>query len=112
MAPTLYYYIYYVHQVQVFHDLLGLYDKKVPRFSHQFARLEGPMTAALQEYVRAVKTRGFPQPRHAFSMPKTELLAFEQARPALPSRSPQHRHRHWPQPRPQHQSQLRPQQQP
>ena len=48
MAPTLYYYIYYVHQVQVFHDLLGLYDKKVPRFSHQFARLEGPMTAALQ----------------------------------------------------------------
>ena len=66
-------------QVQVFHDLLGLYDKKVPRFSHQFARLEGPMTAALHEYVRAVKTRGFPQPRHAFSMPKTELLAFEQA---------------------------------
>ena len=72
------------YQVQVFHDLLGLYDKKVPRFSHQFARLEGPMTAALHEYVRAVKTRGFPQPRHAFSMPKTELLAFEQARPVHP----------------------------
>ena len=69
-------------------------------------------TSTPTRYVRAVKTRGFPQPRHAFSMPKTELLAFEQARPALPSRSPQHRHRHWPQPRPQHQSQLRPQQQP
>jgi len=66
-------------QVQVFHDLLGLYDKKVPRFSHQFAQLERPMTAALQDYVRAVKTRGFPQPKHTFSMPKAELLAFEQA---------------------------------
>lgn len=66
-------------QVQVFHDLLGLYDKKVPRFSHQFARLEAPMTAALQEYVRAVKTRGFPQPHHAFAMPQAEQRAFEQA---------------------------------
>ena len=64
------------------------------------------MTAALQEYVRAVKTRGFPQPCHAFSMPKAELLAFEQARTALSTRSAQHRH--WPQPQPQPQPQLQP----
>lgn len=66
-------------QVQVFHDVLGLYDKKVPHFSRQFARLEAPMTAALREYVEAVKLGTFPQPKHAFKMPAAELRAFEAA---------------------------------
>ena len=66
-------------QVQVFHDVLGLYDKKVPHFSRQFARLEAPMTAALREYVDAVKLGAFPQPKHAFKMPPDEQRAFEAA---------------------------------
>lgn len=74
-------------QVQVFHDVLGLYDKKVPRFSHQFARLEAPMTAALREYVTAVHQRAFPQPRHAFKMQAAERKAFQAAvgAPAAPA---------------------------
>ncbi|KAL1503151.1 hypothetical protein AB1Y20_011213 [Prymnesium parvum] len=65
-------------QVQVFHDLLGLYDGKVPRFSRQFGHMEAPMLSALQEYARAVEERSFPEPRHSFSIERSELLAFEQ----------------------------------
>lgn len=35
-------------QVQVLHDLLGLYHGKAPRFSRQFGQMEAPMASALQ----------------------------------------------------------------
>tara|TARA_B100000524_G_scaffold346315_1_gene246306 strand:+ start:416 stop:2677 length:2262 start_codon:yes stop_codon:yes gene_type:complete len=60
-------------QVQVFHDVLGLYDRKKPRFSRQFADLEQPMLSALTDYCSAVKSRAFPAPQHSFVMTPQEL---------------------------------------
>jgi len=64
-------------QVQVFHDVLGLYDKKAPKFSKQFASFEEPMTAALRAYARAVDARAFPSPQHSFTMSDVEVAKFE-----------------------------------
>jgi len=77
-------------QVQVFHDVLGLYDKLSPRFSHQFARLEGPMRAALGRYCAAVKRRSFPARRHSFGMSdaETRLLEAEFGPPPPPPAPP------------------------
>jgi len=63
-------------QVQVFHDVLGLYDKKAPKFSKQFGSFEEPLTAALAAYTSAVDKRAFPQPEHSFEMNSNELRKF------------------------------------
>jgi 3-methyl-2-oxobutanoate hydroxymethyltransferase len=63
-------------QVQVFHDLLGLYDQKVPKFVRQFSKLEQPMRDALAQYVHAVDARAFPQPRHTFPISHEHLGDF------------------------------------
>ena len=47
-------------QVQVFHDLLGLYDKMQPKFSKRFAELAAPMQNGIESYVDAVRTHKFP----------------------------------------------------
>jgi 3-methyl-2-oxobutanoate hydroxymethyltransferase len=64
-------------QVQVFHDILGLYDRVVPRFSRQFALLEEPMRRALATYCAAVKARTFPAAEHSFGMPPAEVQELE-----------------------------------
>lgn len=64
-------------QVQVFHDILGLYDRVVPRFSRQFALLEEPMRQALANYCAAVKARTFPAAEHSFGMPPAEVRELE-----------------------------------
>ena len=63
-------------QVQVFHDLLGLYDQKVPKFVRQFSKLEQPMRDALAQYVHAVDARVFPQARHTFPISHEHLGDF------------------------------------
>ena len=63
-------------QVQVFHDLLGLYDGKMPRFAKRFAALggvEGPIAQALRDYGAHVSARAFPAAEHTFKMRGAEL---------------------------------------
>merc|ERR1711871_1434457 len=56
-------------QVQVFHDVLGLYDKMQPKFSKRFAELAGPMQNGLKAYVDAVRAKDFPGGcRHAAAL--------------------------------------------
>jgi pantoate--beta-alanine ligase len=64
--------------VQVFHDVLGLYDKFVPKFVRQFAQLESPMVRALEAYASAVDSRAFPSAAHSFKMERSELAKFTQ----------------------------------
>ena len=66
-------------QVQVFHDVLGLYDKKVPKFARQFGTFEEPMVRALRSYVDAVDSRSFPSTENVFGMAEAEARKFEQA---------------------------------
>ena len=67
-------------QVQVFHDVLGLYDKVVPKFSKQFGKFEGPMVHALSAYTQAVDQKAFPHPiEHSFKMEIEEEGKFREA---------------------------------
>ena len=66
-------------QVQVFHDVLGLYDKLAPKFVRQFGQFERPVVEALSAYTRAVDSRDFPADDHAFEMESGELRKFEAA---------------------------------
>jgi 3-methyl-2-oxobutanoate hydroxymethyltransferase len=64
-------------QVQVFHDLLGLYDKFHPKFAGRYAAIGAISERALADFVADVSGRRFPGPQHSFSMPVDELRAFE-----------------------------------
>jgi 3-methyl-2-oxobutanoate hydroxymethyltransferase len=55
-------------QVQVVHDILGLFEAFVPRHTHQYAKLGEAMRAAIATYKTEVEQRLFPTPAHAASM--------------------------------------------
>ncbi len=64
-------------QVLVLHDMLGFFDKFVPKFVKQFAKLRETAAEAIMEYRREVEQGVFPAAEHSFSMPaeEQELLA-------------------------------------
>jgi 3-methyl-2-oxobutanoate hydroxymethyltransferase len=66
-------------QVLVFHDLLGLYDGKAPRFVKRYADLAGETRNALERYAADVRSGAFPGDEHTYSIPEDELAAFEEA---------------------------------
>ena len=53
-------------QVLVFHDVLGLFRRFVPKFVKQYAQLREPIIQAFQTYVREVREGVFPGPEHSF----------------------------------------------
>ncbi len=65
-------------QVQVFHDLLGLYPTFGPRHTRLYADAGTTIKAALAQYVEDVKAQRFPTMEQAFTM-KEEVLAAVQA---------------------------------
>jgi 3-methyl-2-oxobutanoate hydroxymethyltransferase len=65
-------------QVQVFHDILGLFEEFVPRHTKQYAHLADDAREAIRAYVRDVQARTFPTDENSFTM-KDEVLAALQA---------------------------------
>lgn len=63
-------------QVLVTHDLLGLFDKFVPKFVKQYAQLHQVISQALDEYKAQVESKAFPAQEHTFSIPDEEWDAF------------------------------------
>ncbi|UZP68677.1 3-methyl-2-oxobutanoate hydroxymethyltransferase [Desulfovibrio mangrovi] len=59
-------------QVLVFHDLLGLFDRFVPKFVKQYANLREIAAKAITEYKEEVESGAFPAQEHGFTMPKGE----------------------------------------
>ncbi|MGE4299778.1 MAG: 3-methyl-2-oxobutanoate hydroxymethyltransferase [Desulfovibrionaceae bacterium] len=55
-------------QVLVFHDILGLYDRFVPKFVKQYATLAKDVRDACVRYREAVEAGEFPGPEHSFAM--------------------------------------------
>ena len=55
-------------QVQVVHDILGLFEAFVPKHTHQYARLGEAMRTAIATYKTEVEQRQFPTSAHAASM--------------------------------------------
>jgi 3-methyl-2-oxobutanoate hydroxymethyltransferase len=64
-------------QVLVWHDLLGLYAGKAPRFVKRYADLATEAKRALESYVDDVREGRFPEEQHTYAMPDEELDAFE-----------------------------------
>jgi len=60
-------------QVLVFHDMVGLFDRFVPRFVKQYVHLGHQIVEALQQYKREVEEGVFPGPEHSFGMAEEEL---------------------------------------
>ncbi|MZP30168.1 3-methyl-2-oxobutanoate hydroxymethyltransferase [Heliobacterium undosum] len=55
-------------QVLVIQDLLGIYDRFVPKFVKQYAQTGPAIRAALGDYAREVADGVFPGPEHSFGM--------------------------------------------
>jgi len=60
-------------QVLVFHDVVGLFDRFVPKFVKQYANVRKVMLEALNEYKQEVAEVNFPGPEHSFKMPDEAL---------------------------------------
>jgi 3-methyl-2-oxobutanoate hydroxymethyltransferase len=63
-------------QVLVYHDLLGLYQGKSPRFVKRYADLAPEIQDALERYAADVRSGAFPADEHTYSIPEEELAAF------------------------------------
>ena len=61
-------------QVLVFHDLLGLYDRKPPKFVKAYAQLGQAAVTALQAYRDEVKGAIFPAPAYSYEVGEDELI--------------------------------------
>merc|ERR1712054_296599 len=55
-------------QVQVLHDVLGLYDKLQPKFSRQYVDDGSAIVSALESYVADVGTAAFPAQTESFTI--------------------------------------------
>ncbi|MBP2625295.1 MAG: panB 5 [Firmicutes bacterium] len=60
-------------QVLVTQDMLGMFDRFVPKFVKQYGNLNGIIMEALQKYATEVDSGEFPGPEHSFAM-KEEVL--------------------------------------
>jgi 3-methyl-2-oxobutanoate hydroxymethyltransferase len=63
-------------QVLVYHDLLGLYQGKSPRFVKRYAELAATIQEALERYAADVRSGSFPADEHTYSIPDGELASF------------------------------------
>ena len=55
-------------QVQVWHDLLGLYDSFKPRHARRFDEIGASITGALVDYIEAVRAGEFPNSSESFGL--------------------------------------------
>ncbi len=63
-------------QVLVFHDVLGLYDGRVPKFVRQYAHLADVATEALQHFFADVQEGTFPADAESYHMDEESTRAF------------------------------------
>jgi 3-methyl-2-oxobutanoate hydroxymethyltransferase len=63
-------------QVLVFHDVLGLYDGRVPKFVRQYAHLADAATEALQHFFADIQEGTFPSDAESYHMDEESTRAF------------------------------------
>jgi 3-methyl-2-oxobutanoate hydroxymethyltransferase len=66
-------------QVLVWHDMLGFYEGRAPRFVKRYAELGDAIVEALEHYAEEVRSGAFPEQQHTYAMPEEEQAAFERA---------------------------------
>jgi 3-methyl-2-oxobutanoate hydroxymethyltransferase len=68
-------------QVLVWHDMLGYYEGRAPRFVKRYADLGDVIVDALERYADEVRSGTFPEEQHTYRMPADELEAFVRSSP-------------------------------
>jgi 3-methyl-2-oxobutanoate hydroxymethyltransferase len=64
-------------QVLVYHDLLGLEDRKLPKFVRQYADVREISTTAISQFVEDVQTGTFPSSEETYHMTDQMNEAFD-----------------------------------
>jgi 3-methyl-2-oxobutanoate hydroxymethyltransferase len=64
-------------QVLVYHDLLGIFTGRAPKFVKRYAQVHEQMVSGMREYVAEVRARRFPDEEHSYSVEPAELEAFK-----------------------------------
>jgi len=64
-------------QVLVWHDMLGYYEGRAPRFVKRYADLGAVITDALARFADDVRSGAFPEEQHTYAMPDQERETFE-----------------------------------
>lgn len=64
-------------QVLVMHDILGLFDRFIPKFAKQYAELNHILTSSFKAYQDEVRNGAFPAPEHEFSIQAETWDAIE-----------------------------------
>ena len=64
-------------QVLVYHDLLGLYEGRSPRFVKRYADLAAEIKDALERFADDVRSGRFPEDAHTYAIADDELARFE-----------------------------------
>lgn len=74
-------------QVQVFHDLLGLYQDFTPKHARRYAQLGDSIISAASDYARDVRDRAFPTDDQSYALSDKVIRALseysQEASPAL-----------------------------
>jgi 3-methyl-2-oxobutanoate hydroxymethyltransferase len=65
-------------QVLVFHDMLGMYDGRSPRFVKRFAEAKQAMVEGMRAYADEVRDGRFPAEEHTYSIEPAELERFRE----------------------------------
>ncbi len=60
-------------QVLVTHDMIGLFEKFIPKFVKQYTQIRPIILEALAEFKKEVRQMTFPGPEHSFKMPAETL---------------------------------------
>jgi 3-methyl-2-oxobutanoate hydroxymethyltransferase len=61
-------------QVQVLHDMLGLFTEFTPKHAKRYADLAGVMRGAVEQYIREVQAGEFPTAKESFAMDEAILV--------------------------------------
>lgn len=64
-------------QVQVLHDMLGLFTDFVPRHAKQYANLGQTIKGAFEQYAQEVRDGAFPTEKESFAMDESLLAGLE-----------------------------------
>ena len=65
-------------QVQVFHDMMGLYQDFTPKHARQYAQLGQTIVQATQGYIRDVENEQFPDDSESFKLSESVLEALSE----------------------------------
>jgi 3-methyl-2-oxobutanoate hydroxymethyltransferase len=75
-------------QVQVWHDILGMYDDLQPKHARKFANIGGDIRGALQEYIQQVREGEFPTAAESFFMDEHALDLIRRMTPGAAADDP------------------------